>query len=368
MNAQRLPFAASFGVLALVLSAAFAAAQDAAREPLRVVATLPDLGSIARTIGGDRVHVDVLVRGGEDPHFTVPRPSLVRTLARAEMLVVAGLDLEGAWLQPLCDNARNPAILRTPVGNTGAGNTGTGYAGPGYVDISLGIALRGMLVERLDRSLGDIHRGGNPHYLTDPLCGLQAAAMLRDRFTAARPDGKEAFAKAFTTFRDRLAVAMVGEEVAKLYEHDAETLARLYELDRLDELLEKNGDRDKLGGWFGAMRSHRGTKVVADHDLWPYFAARFGLVVRAFLEPRAGIAPTPNHLEQVVGLMKQEGIHVILAAPYFSPQHAQFVAKETGAHIAQVAHQCGSRDGCDDYVDMVDYNVRAVLGATEGKQ
>lgn len=357
-------------LLALCLLAASAASQDATptAEPLRVVATLPDLGSIARAVGGTRVHVDVLVRGGEDPHFAVPRPSLVRTLARAEMLVVAGLDLEAGWLQPLCDNARNPAILRTPTGNLGAGNTGTGYAAAGYVDVSTVVALRGLLVERVDRSLGDVHRGGNPHFLTDPLCGLQAAALLRNRFTAVRPEGEKDFASGFRAFREQLAVAMVGEEVAKLYEHDAETLAQLYELDRLDVLLEKNGDREKLGGWFGAMRPHRGTKVVADHDLWPYFAARFGLQVRAFFEPRAGIAPTPNHLEQVVGLMKEEGIRVILSTPYFAPQHADFVADGTGARIAPMAHQVGSRDGCDEYIATIDHDVRAVLTAIGERQ
>ncbi len=335
--------------------------------PLRVVCTLPDFGSLAKAIGGDLVTVDTLVRGPEDPHFTVTRPSLVRILAKAEMLVVAGLDLESAWLQPLCDNARNNVIQRTPTGNLGVGNTGTGYAAEGYVDVSLVVVLRGIQADRVDRSLGDVHRGGNPHYMTDPLCGLQAAKLLCERFAAARPEGKATFEQNFAAFRQKLCTAMVGEELAKAYDHDAETLAQLYELDRLDALLDKNGDRDKLAGWFGLVRAHRGARLVADHDLWPYFASRFGFVVRGFLEPRAGVAPTQNHLQEIVGLMQQENIGVVMSTPYFSPQHAAFVSKATGARIADMAHQVGAREGCVDYLAMVDHNVRAVVAALERK-
>ena len=353
-----------FAVFAVVCLPALCAQQAA---PLRVVCTLPDFGSLAKAIGGDLVVVDTLVRGPEDPHFTVTRPSLVRILAKAEMLVVAGLDLESAWLQPLCDNARNNAIQRTPTGNLGVGNTGTGYAADGYVDVSLVVVLRGIQADRVDRSLGDVHRGGNPHYMTDPLCGLQAAKLLCERFAAARPSGKATFEQNFAAFRQQLCVAMVGEEIAKAYDHDAETLAQLYELDRLDALLDKNGDRDKLAGWFGLVRAHRGARLVADHDLWPYFASRFGFVVRGFLEPRAGVAPTQNHLQEIVALMQQESIGVVLSTPYFSPQHAAFVSKAVGARIADMAHQVGARDGCADYLAMVDHNVRAVVTALEKK-
>jgi ABC-type Zn uptake system ZnuABC Zn-binding protein ZnuA len=371
MNMPRIPFATVGAALAacmLALTVRHAGAQAPAVEPLRVVCTLPDFGSLAKTIGGDLVAVDTLVRGGEDPHFTVVRPSLVRVLAKAEMLVVAGLDLESAWLQPLCDNARNNAILRTPTGNLGAGNTGTGYAAAGYVDVSTVVVLRGLLVDRLDRSLGDVHRGGNPHYMTDPLCGLQAAKLLCERFAMARPEGKATFEQNFAAFRERLCVAMVGEEVAKAYDHDAETLAQLYELDRLDALLDKNGDRDKLGGWFGAMRAHRGVQAVADHDLWPYFAARFCVQIRGWLEPRAGVMPTQSHIEEIVAMMKRDNVRLMISTPYFSPQWAASVVQATGANSVPIAHQVGARQGCDDYLAMVDHNVRALLAAIEGKQ
>jgi ABC-type Zn uptake system ZnuABC Zn-binding protein ZnuA len=337
-------------LLRVLLALALALAQQSApaQEPLRVVATVPDLGALAQEVGGAHVAVETLVRGPEDPHFTVARPSLVRTLAKAELLVVVGLDLEFAWLQPLCDNARNARILRT---------------GDRYVDVSRAMALRGLQAERVDRSLGDVHRGGNPHFLSDPLCGLRAAEVLCERLSELRPQAKDDFAAAFAGFRRRLCEAMVGEELAADYGQDAATLARLFELDRLDELLAQNGDEGRLGGWFLAMRRLRGAKVVADHDLWPYFAARFGVEVRGFFEPRAGVAPTARHLQEVIERMQAEQIRAVISTPYFSPQHAAFVAEQTGARIAAFAHQVGARPGCDGYIETVGHNVRELCAA-----
>ncbi len=320
----------------------------AAQAPLRVVATVPDLGALAQEVGGAHVAVETLVRGPEDPHFTVARPSLVRTLAKAELLVVVGLDLEFAWLQPLCDNARNARILRT---------------GDRYVDVSRRMALRGLQAERIDRSLGDVHRGGNPHFLSDPLCGLRAAEVLCERLSELRPQAKDDFAASLADFRRRLCAAMVGEDLARDYDNDVATIARLFELDRLDELLAQSGDEGRLGGWLLAMRPLRGSKVVADHDLWPYFAARFGVEVRGFFEPRAGVAPTARHLEKIVATMKAEQIRAVISTPYFSPQHAAFVAEQTGARIAAFAHQVGARPGCDGYIQTVGHNVRELCAA-----
>ncbi|MEZ5964275.1 MAG: metal ABC transporter substrate-binding protein [Planctomycetota bacterium] len=334
--------------LACVLALSWLPSVAAAQATLRVAASIPDLGSLAQAVGGNRVHVDSLVRGPEDPHFTQPRPSLVRTLAQADLLVVVGLELEAAWLQPLCDNARNRKIAR---------------GGPGHVDASRAVTLRGVPAGRTDRSLGDVHPGGNPHYLSDPLCGLQVAKLIRDRLSEMLPDGKSAFRDNCDRFRRDLCTAMVGAELARAYDYDANTLGRLYELDQLDALLDEHGDGARLSGWFGALRRHRGVAAVADHDLWPYFAARFAVRVRGFFEPRAGVAPTTRHLTEIVALMRAEHIGVILSSPYFSPQHAEFVAAKTGARIARLAHQVGARDGCADYLATIDHNVRALLGA-----
>jgi ABC-type Zn uptake system ZnuABC Zn-binding protein ZnuA len=122
---------------------------------------------------------------------------------------------------------------------------------------------------------------------------------------------------------------------------------------------------DRLGGWLGAMRRHEGAAVVADHDLWPYFATRFGIRVIGWFEPKPGIAPTSSHLQELIGRMQQQSVRVVLSVPYFSPRHAEFVAQKSGARVAAMAHQVGARAGTDDYLAMIDHDLRAILHALE---
>jgi ABC-type Zn uptake system ZnuABC Zn-binding protein ZnuA len=114
------------------------------------------------------------------------------------------------------------------------------------------------------------------------------------------------------------------------------------------------------------MSPYFGGKVVADHNMWPYFGRRFGISVAGFLEPKPGLSPTTKHLQGIIEMMRAQGIKVIVASPYFDPRHAQFVSKNTGAKIANLAHQVGARTGTDDYLSMIDYNVREVAKAFGG--
>ncbi|MBL8732078.1 MAG: zinc ABC transporter substrate-binding protein [Planctomycetes bacterium] len=321
-----------------------------APAPLRVCATTTDLGDIASAVGGDAVAVTTFVSGAQDPHFVEARPSLILQLSRADALVEVGLELEIGWLPLLVDNARNEKVL------PGA---------PGRIDASTVIERLGVPVAGTDRSAGDIHGGGNPHYLADPRAGLRVAALLRDRFAALRPAAQATFAANFAAFRHRLCVLLVGAELAALYGDDAEQLATLFARGKLLPLLEAQGDREKLRGWCASMLPHRGAKVVADHDLWPYFAAAFGIEVVGFLEPKPGIAPTSAHLEALIVLMRRDHVPAILSVGYFAPQHAEFVHRATDARIAAMSHQVGSRDGCGDYLANVDHNVRVVAAALQ---
>ena len=133
----------------------------------------------------------------------------------------------------------------------------------------------------------------------------------------------------------------------------------------LEDRLERLTERGALSGWMGAMHPHRGVQVVADHDLWPYFAQRFGIEVVAFLEPLPGITPTTKHLTAVARLIEKRRIRAILSASYFHPRYAQKVAAATGARVVLMANQVGSRPGVDDYLQMVDWNVRQVADAVE---
>ena len=340
---------------AMVLSASMSLSIQASDPPLRVCATIPDLGSIVKTIGGDDVAVTVFARGPQDPHFLEARPSFIKELSAAELLLVNGLDLEVGWAPQLWQNARNGRVL------PGA---------PGFLDASSVVTPLEAAKGPVDRSLGDVHPMGNPHHLLDPLNGLAVARSIRDRLIELRPESKALFEKNHAAFSRKIGEALLGEELARKY--DPEKLAVLLRHGKLEDFLKKQGEEKLLGGWLGRLAPFRGSAVIADHNVWPYFASRFGIRIAGFLEPKPGIAPSTNHLASIVKTMQTGDIRVILSLPYFDRRHAAFVAEKTGARIAGLAHQCGARPGTEEYFDMVDHNVRELetayrAGKPEGK-
>jgi ABC-type Zn uptake system ZnuABC Zn-binding protein ZnuA len=324
---------------------------NAFAAPLRVCATIPDLGDLAREVGGDEVSVVVFAKGTEDPHFIEARPSFVRALADADLFLQVGLDLEIGWAPALLTNARNAKVL--------PGN-------PGHLDGGTVITPLEIPSAPVDRSMGDVHPLGNPHYLLDPRNGLKIAAAIRDRLAMLRPDKEADFKKRYDAFAKRLGERLVGETLAAKL--DPVKLSILFQSGKLAPFLESQKEAGELGGWLGQMLPHFGTKAVSDHNLWPYFASAFGLRMVAFLEPKPGIAPTTRHLEEVIQRMRAEKVPLILAAPYYDRRHADFVARETGAKVVALAHQVGGRDGTKTYLEMVDTNVNAVASALGGKR
>jgi zinc/manganese transport system substrate-binding protein len=320
----------------------------AQQEALRVAATVPELGSLAREVGGEHVTVVVFAKGTEDAHFVEAKPSFIKELSQADVYIQVGMELEAGWAPVLQQNARNSKIL------PGA---------PGYIDASTVITPLDIPTGPIDRSMGDVHPAGNPHYLTDPLNGLKVAQLLRDKLSALRPAQQAYFAERYTTFRKRVGAAMVGEMLAQKY--DVTKLALLFEHGRLAAFLQSQNEANLLGGWLGQMLPYAGTKAVADHNLWPYFSQRFGLTMRGFMEPKPGVPPTTRHLQELVQTMRAEKIGIILTSAYYDPRHAQFLAQNTGAKVIPLAHQVGARPGTDDYLGLIDYNIWqlvAVLG------
>ena len=324
-------------------------ASPAPAAPLQVCATVPELGVLTREVGGDEVSVVVFAKGTEDPHFVEARPSFVKELSRADLLVVIGLDFEIGYLPVLLRNARNGRAL------PGA---------PGHLDASLAIERLDQPTAPVDRSMGDVHPYGNPHYLLDPLNGLRVARLVSARLAELRPEKRAYFDARSAAFARRLGTALVGEALARKY--DPEKLAALAEYGTLDGFLRQQGDDGALGGWLGAMRPYRGAKVVDDHNLWPYFARRFGIEVIGHMEPKPGITPTTKHLGELVERMRAEHARALLAAAYYDPRHARFLAAETGVPIAAMANQAGARPGTDGYLALIDYNVRQVAAALGG--
>jgi ABC-type Zn uptake system ZnuABC Zn-binding protein ZnuA len=337
---RRLSALATAAVLGLSLAAGAPAA-----EPLEVVASVPDLGDLVRQVGGDAVRVTVLVKGPQDAHFIEPRPSFIRQLHRADLFVQVGMDLEAGWAPVLLRQARNPGILPGQ---------------PGHVDASVAVVPLEVPDGALDRSQGDVHPHGNPHYLTDPLNGLRVAGLLRERLAALRPGQAAGFEARHADFARRLLEALVGAELAARH---GPQLVQHAERGSFDDFLAGRAEAQALGGWLGALRPHEGVRAVQDHRMWPYFARRFGLVLIGTLEPQPGIAPTTRHLASVVQRVEREGARLVLASPYFDLRHARWLAEHTDARVVELAHQVGSRPGTDDYLATLDYNVRRLLEA-----
>jgi ABC-type Zn uptake system ZnuABC Zn-binding protein ZnuA len=328
---------------------ALSLAGAARAEPLRVVTSVPDLADLVRTVGGEEVEVESLVRGPQDAHFMDPRPTFVRRLHDADLYVEMGMQLEIGWSPVLLQSARNPRIRP---------------GGEGYVDASLAIAPLEVPTGTLTRAAGDVHAYGNPHYLSDPLNGLRVARLLRDRLSAARPAAAAGFAARTAAFEGALLGRLVGPELAARF--PADEIVAAVEQERIDAWLQGKGGAAALGGWLGRLANARGVAVVQDHRLWPYFARRFGLRPVAELEPLPGIAPTTAHLTEVVGVVKAQHVRLLIASPYFDPRHARSIAERTGIPIVTLAHQVGALPGADDYLSTVDLNVREVGEALGG--
>jgi ABC-type Zn uptake system ZnuABC Zn-binding protein ZnuA len=331
--------------LVLVL-AALVPARAAAAKPVAACATTPELGAIVREVGGEQVTVEVFSKATEDPHFTPARPSLIKSLNGCDLFAVVGLELETGWVPLLLRNARNAAVL------PGA---------PGYVDASAAITPLDVPTGTVDRSMGDVHPFGNPHYLSDPVNGILVAALIHQRLVTLRPGSRPYFDERLAAFRSQIAAALVGETLAAKY--DVQKLALLAEHGKLVDFLRSQGEERALGGWLGALASAYGAKVVDDHPIWSYFARRFGLVVAGHLEPKPGFPPTTKHLADLIEMMRAEHVALVLASAYYDPRHARFVAEATGAKVLAMANQPGSRPGTDTYRGFVDYNVRQVTDA-----
>lgn len=286
----------------------------AVARPLNVVATTPDLAALAREIGGPAVRVTALAKPTEDPHFVDPKPSHLVTLNRADVLIEGGAELELGWLPPLLDNARNAKIA------AGA---------PGRIVASHGIRLL-EVPATFDRSKGDVHSLGNPHFLLDPLNTKLIAAQIADHFAQLDPASADAFR-------------------ANLRRFDAAVDRKLLE-------------------WQKQLEPYRGAKLVTYHRDFVYLAARFNLEVVETLEPKPGIAPSPAHLAKVVSTMLATGAHVILVQPYQNRRTAETVARQTKAVILDMPQQPGAIKTVTTYFELMDYLVRTLATGLEEKQ
>jgi len=279
---------------------------------LNVVATTPDFGAIAREIGGNEVDVFTMCKPTEDPHFVDAKPSFVVKLNRADALIEGGAELEIGWLPPLVDQARNERIKQSP----------------GRIQCHQGISLL-EIPTALDRSKGDLHAAGNPHYTTDPENAKIVAATIANGFAALDSKSASVFKANLEKFNQRL---------------DA-----------------------KIADWKKALSPYAGKRIVSYHNSWPYFEKRFELKGDLFLEPKPGIPPSPSHLAEVITTMKAENIRIILVEPHVNHRSAELVAGRTDAAVLDFAPYPGGKGVPDDYVGWMDSLVQALAKTLAAK-
>jgi ABC-type Zn uptake system ZnuABC Zn-binding protein ZnuA len=276
---------------------------------LRVVATTPDLAALAREIGGAAVEVTALAKPTEDPHYVDAKPSHIVTLNRADVLIEGGAELELGWLPSLLESARNDKIA------AGA---------PGRIVASEGIRML-EVPATFDRSRGDVHALGNPHFLLDPLNVKTIVAQIADHFAQVDPQAADLFKANLSNFVAALDV--------------------------------------KLAEWQAALAPYRGARIVTYHKDFVYLAQRFNLEVVETLEPKPGIAPSPAHLAKVIATMRAANARVILVQPYQNRRTAETVARQTNAVVLDIAQQPGVLQNTGTYFELMDYMVRTLVTA-----
>lgn len=301
--------------LLLLAFAALASFSSAAEAKLRVVSSLQDFASIAQAVGGDRVETFALAKGYQDPHFVDAKPSFVLQLSRADLLIVAGLELEIGYLPPMLDQSRNTKIH--------PGN-------PGYLDASVGCNILQRPTGQVTRAMGDVHPYGNPHYWTDPENGRIVARAIAARLSQLDAAGSATYQKNLAAFEQRL--------------------------------------NQKKAEWAAKMAPYAGTRVVTFHDSWPNFAKAFKLNIVGHVEPKPGIPPSPTHTLEIINLIQSQKVPVILVEPYFDKKTPNYIAGKTGAAVVTLFPSVGGTDAIKDYFSLFDTDIDAFLAGMKGKK
>lgn len=300
-------------VLSSFILASLLGSSAPAQAGIKVVTTTEDLAALAREVGGDKISVESIAKGYQDPHFVEAKPSFILKLHSADLLVVIGREMEIGWLPPLLQQSRNPRIQ---------------LGSPGYLDASLTVKILDIPQGQITRAMGDVHPFGNPHYWLDPGNGRRIAKEIQAKVSELQPADAAYFAQRLADFDKRL------------------------------------GEAEKR--WDVALAPYKGTKIVTYHRSWPNFVERFGLEVIGYVEPKPGIPPSPQHTIDLIGEMKKVKAGIILVEPYFDLKTPQSVARETGAKVIVLSPSVGSEKEVTDYIKLFDYDVNLLVGALKG--
>ncbi len=309
MQSRRLFCMGSVCLLALSLAVPVQA------KKLNVVTATTDMAALAQEVGGDRISVESIAKGYQDPHFVEAKPSFLLKLRQADLLIVVGLQLEIGWLPPLITQSGN---ARIQVGANG------------YLDASQFAEILDIPTGTVTRAMGDVHPLGNPHYWLDPDNGRRIAKGIAGKLGDLDPTDASYFQERYQDFDKRLSAA-----------------------------------EQK---WDAEMKPFHGRKVVTYHNSFPNFAKHFGLNVIGYVEPRPGIPPTPSHTIELIGLMKRENCKVILVEPYFDLKTPNSIARETGGKVVQYLPSVGGEKDVTDYFKLFDYDIGLLTQAFQATQ
>jgi zinc/manganese transport system substrate-binding protein len=269
-----------------------------AQAAIKLVATLPWIGSITRELGGDNVQVTVLVKPSQDPHMIDAKPSFILAARQADAILFNGLDLEIGYLPRFIESSRNVKLQPGQLGNFDCSRFVTVVEKPAAVD----------------RSLGDVHPLGNPHYQFSP-ANIQHVAEGIAGLLAQLDDAHKEY------YHSRLKIFL-----EKMQAHRAQ--------------------------W--AALPLKGRKFVAYHKLYEYLVPEFGIQVIGYLEPKPGISPSASHIEQLLADMKMQRPYAIIISPYEPMNEANYLSAQSGVKVSVLPHEVGSLPGTDDWFAFED--------------
>lgn len=293
--------------------AAVALLTNAADKKLNVVCTLPDLAAVTEQVGGQFITLSCLAGPSEDPHFVDPRPSFVKVLNKADLLIEGGIELEVGWLPPLVQNARNSKIL---VGQSG------------HLNAAENVDIKERPTGPVDRSQGDVHPLGNPHYMMDPMNAVAVAQNIAARLGQLSPAHANDFKNNAQQFADEI--------------------------------------KKQLPEWEKTLAGVKGQKVITYHRSFPYFLDRFGLVFFDALEPKPGVEPSPSHIADLIKRGRDAGIKLILIEENRPKRTPERVAQDLGGKVV-VLHHMPQTTNHERYSAWIAGMVAAVANAAKSQ-
>ncbi|MCY4513483.1 MAG: metal ABC transporter substrate-binding protein [Bdellovibrionales bacterium] len=274
---------------------------------LNVLTTTKNIHSLTKSIAGDRIHLESILKGPQDPHYIAPKPSYMIKARDADLIILAGMELEIGWLPNIIQGARNPRIHQGQSG---------------YLDASQFIQALSVPKGKVDRFFGDIHPFGNPHYLLDPLQAIKVSKGISQKLSELDPKNKDYYVKNQKQFETKI--------------------------------------QQKVKEWKGRIQNFGVRKIVTYHSSFEYFLDRFQLNFVGMIEEKSGIPPSAKHILNLIAKMKSSQTSCILVSSFYSNKWAEKIKRTVSVHVETVAIEVKALKEVVDYVSLIEGLVQAI--------